>query len=335
MIDNPSTRSNGVEPTQSLDASRLASRRVRRWIAIVVVAPWVLWAIGRTLGLDRGHPLIAFVAFTPYAAVTAPIAVVLALLLRQRLVAVVALAAAVALAVAVIPRGLTVAEESRTTPTMTVMTSNLLGGRGDAERVVSLVRRHRVDVLTLQEMTPEAIERLDRAGLQELLPHRALEPRPGGAGNGILSRHRLRRVPEWERSNEPAADVVMPGWTTPVRVRVVHPFPPLGRAKSASWRAHLKELPAPPDHSAVIAGDFNATLDHRALRAVLDRGWQDAAAEAGKGLEPTWPVDRRVLGLTIDHVLVSRELVVGRVAVHEIPRSDHRAVIARVALPGS
>jgi hypothetical protein len=27
--------------------------------------------------------------------------------------------------------------------------------------------------------------------------------------------------------------------------------------------------------------------------------------------------------------------VVGRVDIHEIPRSDHRAVIARVALPGS
>ena len=85
----------------------------------------------------------------------------------------------------------------------------------------------------------------------------------------------------------------------------------------------------------MIAGDFNATLDHRALRGVLDRGWQDAAAETGEGLRPTWPVGRRVLGLAIDHVLASDELAVGPVSIHEVRGSDHRAVVARLALPGS
>jgi endonuclease/exonuclease/phosphatase family metal-dependent hydrolase len=309
---------------------------VRRWIAIAVVAPWAAWAIGRTFGLDRVHPLIAFVAFTPYVAATAPIPVIVALILRRRLPALVALVAAVLLAVAVLPRWLSVEEHGRGSGAATVMTSNLFGGRGDPERVVELVRRHRVDVLFLEELRPDAVERLDRAGLRALLPHRALEARPGSEGNGILSRHPLRRVPEWERSNEPAADVTIPGFTAPVRVRVVHPFPPLGHDKARAWRAHLHELPPPPrDRTAVIAGDFNATLDHRALRAVLDRGWQDAAAEAGKGLRPTWPVGRRILGLAIDHVLVSPGVVVGPVSIHEIPGSDHRAVIARLALPGS
>jgi len=72
---------------------------VRRWIAIAAVAPWAAWAIGRTLGLDRVHPLIAVVAFTPYAAVTAPIPVLVALALRRRAAAVVALVAAVLAAV--------------------------------------------------------------------------------------------------------------------------------------------------------------------------------------------------------------------------------------------
>lgn len=308
---------------------------MRRWIAIAVVAPWAAWAIGRTFGLDRVHPLIAFAAFTPYAAATAPIALVVALALRRRVAALVALASVALLGAAVVPRVLALEENPRGTGTVTVMTSNLLGGRGDARRVAALVRRHRVDVLALQELTPEAVARLDRAGLREVLPHRVLAARPGGEGNGILSRHPLRRVPAWERRNEPAADVAVPGFTAPVRVRVVHPFPPIGRANARDWRAHLRDLPAPPDHAAVIAGDFNATLDHRALRQVLDRGWQDAAAEAGDGLKPTWPVDRPVLGLAIDHVLASRDLVVGPVGIHEIPRSDHRAVIARLARAGS
>ena len=39
----------------------------------------------------------------------------------------------------------------------------------------------------------------------------------------------------------------------------------------------------------ILAGDFNATLDHPELRAVLDRGYVDAADAASGGLKPTWP----------------------------------------------
>ena len=34
----------------------------------------------------------------------------------------------------------------------------------------------------------------------------------------------------------------------------------------------------------ILAGDFNATLDHPELRALLDRGYVDAADAAGAGL---------------------------------------------------
>ena len=63
---------------------------------------------------------------------------------------------------------------------------------------------------------------------------------------------------------------------------------------------------------------------------MLDRGWQDAAAEVGDGLRATWPVERRVLGLAIDHVLASPALRVRAVSIHEIEGTDHRVVIARL-----
>ena len=85
----------------------------------------------------------------------------------------------------------------------------------------------------------------------------------------------------------------------------------------------------------ILAGDFNATLDHPELRALLDRGYVDAADAAGAGLKPTWPAPprKRALPLTIDHILVDRRVRVERVTVVRIPRSDHRAVIAVLRLP--
>ena len=61
-----------------------------------------------------------------------------------------------------------------------------------------------------------------------------------------------------------------------------------------------------------LAGDFNATLDHAELRRVLDRGYRDAAEQAGVALRPTWPTGKRILPtlVTIDHVLADRRVQV-------------------------
>ena len=54
----------------------------------------------------------------------------------------------------------------------------------------------------------------------------------------------------------------------------------------------------------ILAGDFNATLDHRELRRLVGTGYEDAAAEAGAGLRGTWPDRGPFLPVfTIHHVL--------------------------------
>ena len=53
------------------------------------------------------------------------------------------------------------------------------------------------------------------------------------------------------------------------------------------WTGDLAALPAPaPDVLRVLAGDFNATFDHAALRAVLGLGYDDAARAGGGGHGP-------------------------------------------------
>jgi endonuclease/exonuclease/phosphatase (EEP) superfamily protein YafD len=309
----------------------------RRWIAGIVAAPWVAWAVVRAFGLDLFWPVVALVSLTPYAAATAVVPLVLSLVLRQRLVAAVALVALVALAAAVAPRAVGDPAPAGGRE-ITVMSANLFGGRGDARAVLRLARRHDVDVLSLQELSPEAVARLDAAGASELFPGRAVEARPGGAGSGVLARHPTTAVDgdSNDLPAQPAADVALPRAPV-VRVKAIHPFPPLTRDNSQRWRTELRELPdADADGTGslrILAGDFNATLDHRELRRLLDRGWTDAADAVGQGLHPTWPVGRRAPPITIDHVLVGPGIGVRAFSVHDVPGSDHRAVIARLALP--
>jgi endonuclease/exonuclease/phosphatase family metal-dependent hydrolase len=99
----------------------------------------------------------------------------------------------------------------------------------------------------------------------------------------------------------------------------------------ARWRKELGDLPAPASKPRILAGDFNATLDHVAFRDVLSRGYNDAAVQVGNGLASTWGLPGAWCAL--DHVLVDRESAVLGHSVHIVPGSDHRAVYAEVQLP--
>jgi endonuclease/exonuclease/phosphatase (EEP) superfamily protein YafD len=312
-----------------------------RWIACAVAAPWVAWALVRTLGLDVRHPLVAAMAYTPYAAALAPLPVLAGLLLRRWVVAGVAGLAAAALALAVVPRAVGGPQpEVAEGPTLVVMTANLYEGQGDAAAVMKLVRERQVDVLSVQELTPGALGRLHAAGAAELLPGHAEDPRPGGAGSALLARRPVRPTGARDVAGaaQPQVTLGVPG-APPVRVKAVHPPRPIGHATERVWRRAMRAMPGSDGRGDVqiLAGDFNATLDHRELRRLLDRGYVDAGDAAGEGLVWTWPAlrRRRALPVTIDHVLVDRRVRVRRVRVERIPGSDHRAVIAELALPAA
>ncbi|HVL30875.1 MAG TPA: endonuclease/exonuclease/phosphatase family protein [Solirubrobacteraceae bacterium] len=309
-------------------------------VSAVVALPWLLWAVVRALGLDLGHPLVAAIGATPLAAASSPVPVVVAFALRARLVGVAALAAAVTLAAAVLPRAVEgsqrAAADAPGVP-LVVMTANLYLGRADAGAVVRTARANRVDVLSVQELTAEALRRLDAAGARTLLPGRVLQSRDGAGGSGLLARSTLSPAPQagdGEGHAQPSALLRVPG-ARDVRITAVHPVPPISAGRVRIWRRQLRSLPAPAADGpwSILAGDFNATLDHRELRRLLDRGLYDAADATGAGLRPTWPVGRRLPPLTLDHVVLPAGVTVRRLAVHEIPGSDHRAVVAEVLLP--
>jgi endonuclease/exonuclease/phosphatase (EEP) superfamily protein YafD len=308
------------------------SRTVVAW---VVVFPWAAWAVVRVLGLERGYPFVQLMAYTPYVAPLALAGGVLAALLRRWAPAVLAAATVVVLAALLAPRAIgDGSEASADRPRLRVMTANAYRGTVQPEALVELVRRERVDVLAVQELTPELADGLERAGLAELLAHGAAAPGRRG-GSGLYSRLPLRGLPPFQgaKSDMAAAAVDVPG-AAPVRVISVHVEAPLDGDAIAGWRADLRNLPAAPPNGPVqlLAGDFNSTLDHDALRELVGRGYRDAAEAAGAGFRWTWR-DGRAPPVTIDHVLVSERSAVLDVAVRELPRGDHRAVLATIALP--
>ncbi len=298
------------------------------------------WAAARLAGVDRVRFAAAWtvplVSFTPQ--VTAG-AWVSALLLRGAGPAATAAAAGAVLTAAVGPHAVPSRQPPAAGPVLRVLTANLLVGRAEAGAVVELVRRKDADVLFVQELTGDAAAGLGRAGLGDLLPYRVPQRAPEGAQDSIYARYPLRGEP----SAAPSSAVQCAAWldlpSGPcVQLACIHAVPPKfpwRPGAAAQWRGELAALPAPGDGPCVLAGDFNATLDHAQFRRLLRRGYADAASAAGRGLTPTWGPrpGRGPALLAIDHVLIDRRCAALTTSAHRLPGSDHRALYAELRLP--
>jgi endonuclease/exonuclease/phosphatase (EEP) superfamily protein YafD len=298
------------------------------------------WAAARLVGADRlrfaeawAVPLLSF---TPQ--VTAGAWASALLLPGAGPAAATAVAGAVLTAV-VGPRAVPYRQPPATGPVLRVLTANLLAGRAEAEVVVELVGRKDADVLFVQELTDEAEARLQRAGLSDLLPHRVTQPMAPGTRVSIYARHPLRGGPLAAPVSAARciAQLYLPSGQF-VQLACIHaapPRPPRSPDATARWRSQLAALPAPGDTPRILAGDFNATLDHAQFRRLLRHGYLDAASQVGNGLSLTWGPrpDRRPTLLAIDHVLVDRRCAVMTTSVHWLTGSDHRALYAELRLP--
>ena len=306
-------------------------------ICTLAVAPGVAWAVVRWLEPEVGHPLVAAMAFTPYAAVVSLLVAGVVLGFGARIVAAIGAVAAIALIAAVVPRAIEgdgIADDDSRGTAFVAMTLNLHNGEADAREVVRLVRKYRVDVLSLQELTPQALRRLDAAGVRKLLPRRVVRPGPRAEGSGLLARRRLRSVGSNEMVGRAAPEALLPVGNRSVVVAAVHAQPPVSAAGVRSWRRQLAALPGPRRNGSprLLLGDFNATLDHRELRRLLSRGYRDSADVTGDGLRPTWPAKRTRLPITIDHILLPPQVLIRSLTLRTIPRGDHSALIAALVL---
>lgn len=229
------------------------------------------------------------------------------------------------------------AEASRScSARLRLMSQNLQLGQGAGSRVVAQAQD--ADIVILVEATTEAVHRLDAAGMRRRFPYLAGTPDWGAHGSVLYSRWPLRKVNVHPATMFAAAfaQVTVPG-AGPVNVAAVHPVNPM--TGSGPWMADAHELGAaahalPAGVPLLMAGDFNATPDHRSLRYLQRLGGLELGeAQAGAGYTATWPVHLPVpTVLPIDHVLVRGSAQVTRVTTTSLPDSDHRGLHATVCL---
>lgn len=333
-------------PGRSAGRSRLTA--VSRWLFLPAALPVAAVAALRAAPADLPALGVQLVAFTPWAAVPAAAALLLAFLGRSRWRQILALSLAGCQAVWLLPLDVRepAAEAAAPSTRLVAMSFNAELGRADAVGIVNLVREQHVELLAVEEFTPELAQRLTAAGLDSLLPHRVAHARKRAAGTALYSSYPLQ-----DAGTVPGSRFAMPvarldlggsggGSGAILRVVAVHALAPVGDGLG-QWRTDLAAVGRADDGSAplLLAGDFNATYDHREFRALLagaagGRGLVDVAASRGSRLVPTWPMrGYRLPGIALDHLVTSPDVKGLGYSVHRIEGSDHAAVAATLQVP--
>ncbi len=201
------------------------------------------------------------------------------------------------------------------------------------DRVRALIDELAPDVVALTEVDARWLEALapSLAGYLGRVEH----PRADNFGIALYHRRPLRR-----------AEVIEPGDGLPtiiaaleldgadVTVIVTHPMPPVSARGAAQQRrqldaiaARVRALPGP----RVLLGDLNATPWSRPFQR-LRRGAGLRDSLEDRPAEPTYPTSFPLLGIPIDHALVSAEVAVRRRRVERDVGSDHWPLYLELAI---
>jgi endonuclease/exonuclease/phosphatase (EEP) superfamily protein YafD len=227
-------------------------------------------------------------------------------------------------------------------PQLRLVTANVFHDNEELDEYVPALLAHQPDVLFLQEHGSETEQALEAAGIRDSLPHRTTALTPDFPfGLAIYSRYPLANVEVEFITRRPVirADITVEG--QPVRLINIHPVSPGSRWVINPWNegwqqlvAMFKEQPLP----FLVAGDFNMNQHHRWYGELNRIGLKSCHDERGRGTATTWPYGGgRLLyllfpNIRIDHVFVSEGVVCMHVAEGDSPGSDHRPVIAELAI---
>ncbi|NII71398.1 endonuclease/exonuclease/phosphatase family protein [Microbacterium ulmi] len=312
--------------------------------------------------VDRYFPVAQIVSFRGAVLVGFGIVLIVALLLAiarpvrgfAASIAIIALVGVVANAAIIMSRGIgTDRLPEKTDTSVRVMTWNTAGDATSAQQIAQIAVAMAADIVTLPETTIETGEQV--ALSMRDLGHRmwAYHAEYGTDGWGarsttILISPRLGDYAVIDSSKDGSSNtstvpsaVAMPISGHGPIVVAAHAVAPRQQYMQA-WRDDLQWL---ADQCAaddvIMAGDFNATLDHLHGLGVDDGTLgrcRDVAEATGNGSVGTWSTDMpALLGAPIDHVMTSKNWTpTGSLVLRSLDGSgsDHRPLIVQLEPAG-
>ncbi|RCS40612.1 endonuclease/exonuclease/phosphatase family protein [Bremerella cremea] len=227
---------------------------------------------------------------------------------------------------------------------LTVTVSNVLSSNQNINAILTDALQDDPDVLVFLELTSwQAAEISQRT--KSHYPHAVVRPSDfGNFGIGLYSKYPFDAT-EVFQLNEKIDSIEARITVDNHRYRIIgtHPLPPVRAAGFASRNEHLHELAArlihKKDHRenlpTIVVGDLNVTPWSPCFAEIANPLSGLRRAAIGFDVTPTWYVlPIFPLGLTLDHALITEDLVCTKKRIGGPIGSDHRSVTVTVAPRG-
>jgi endonuclease/exonuclease/phosphatase (EEP) superfamily protein YafD len=251
-----------------------------------------------------------------------------ALVLRRR-------AMAVALGIATLIAGLPIRDyvvpmnhgEASQRAEIRIITANVLVANRDPAGLLDVLQSGDPDVFVIVEFTDRFADALKV--LEDTYPHAVLAPARGAFGIALYSRWPLRNQHVFELAGTSAIHAELLSGNDRVHVIAAHLLPPMTSTMAATRNAQLRGLGdfvGTLSGPIVVAGDLNITPYSPYFVDFTERSGLRSALR-GFGPSYTWPTFMPILGIPIDHVLVSDDLEIANYARAAALGSDHFPVV--------
>ena len=275
--------------------------------------------------------------FRPHLAAASLLSGVMALLSRDRLSFTLSIVLLTTNAVPLLPYfGFTAAAAVRPA-NLRVLAFNMHGAATDRAEFRDLIESEHPDLVVLSEISG-GIPTL-QVETPQLPPYILGKPRGALDSTVLFSQWPLTNVRDAQTSNGEAgvlsAEVCSSDrWNGCLRIIALHGAPPFGTgaATQTEQLAIVAGLAAAaPERGALVAGDLDATPWSPAFAMLLSRG---KLVDTGlyRGLTATWVSRVPLIGLPIDHVLVSPGILVTNNHLGADVGSSHFPVIVDLAI---
>ena len=240
----------------------------------------------------------------------------------------------------------------KTDESVRVLTWNTAGEAVSAETIADSILTQEVDIVTLPETAESVGERIAVMLREQGHPMWVHHVQFGNVENGpqawettILISPELGEYSVIASSQDGSSNtssvpsaVAMPLNGTGPTIVAVHAVAPRVEAM-VGWQSDLNWIADQcPEGDFILAGDFNATLDHMAGLGTGggDMGYcRDASARTGTGTTGTWPAEYpELVGAPIDHIMASQNWNPTGSLILDAAGSDHRALVAQLEPAG-
>ena len=293
--------------------------------------------LARLFFYDRSLMLIWLNLFAFYLYLPAYLILVIAILMREKALAITAVGIIAFHLTLVVPPLIPRANFDEAQPAGEVVRlfdANLMFDNPETDAMIAEIEQADADVLIFQEYTSVWDGAFMGSWMESAYPYRFLNIIDSPFGSGIWSKRPLSDTEIWNTNGIEMVYATIEIDGLPVRLHDVHPPPPMRNyPRWEQMHNEIRQSAADESIPVVLVGDFNMGQHNLFYKNLLNQGFYSLHQELGRGMATTWPNGKEnAPPVRLDHAFVSPELIGLFITEGIGAGSDHRPLIIDIAL---